>query len=310
MENVREVLQELMSKRKLDTKFQKLMAAVYADPDVLKFCEQHKTELSADSVARSASKLYEYVQELHKYRRGEPTLMPGYEPILIVNNHLIEVSYRPSAQFLATEKKREVQTRVKAVNMPKMIRQARFEDFFPDAQRKQALNAALDFVQAYEKDPRKFHKGLYLAGSFGVGKTYLLGAIANELAAAGFESTLVHFPSFAIEMKTAIGENTLAEKLDSIKQAPILMLDDIGADAMSSWVRDEILGVILEFRMQNELATFFSSNFSMAQLEKEHLQVNQRGELEPLKAKRLMERIRFLATEMTMVGINRRQNGN
>ncbi|GEL14253.1 primosomal protein DnaI [Pediococcus cellicola] len=310
MENVREVLQELMSKRKLDSKFQTLMSAVYTDPDVLQFCEQHKAELSSDSVARSASKLYEYVQERNKYQRHEATLMPGYEPILIVNNHLIEVSYRPSAQLLANQKQQALDARVRSVNMPKMIRRARFEDFFPDENRKSALNAALDFVQAYEKNPHKFRKGLYLSGSFGVGKTYLLGAIANELATQDLASTLVHFPSFAVEMKTAIGENTLAEKLDAIKKAPLLMLDDIGADAMSSWVRDEVLGVILEYRMQNELPTFFSSNFSMAQLENEHLQMNQRGELEPLKAKRLMERIRFLATEITMVGVNRRQNSN
>ena len=136
----------------------------------------------------------------------------------------------------------------------------------------------------------------------------MLGAIANELASQEFVSTLVHFPSFAVEMKNAIGENNLAEKLNIIKEAPILMLDDVGADAMSSWVRDEVLGVILEYRMQNELPTFFSSNFSMDQLEKEHLQINQRGESEPLKAKRLMERIKFLATEVTMVGVNRRQS--
>ncbi|WPC17476.1 primosomal protein DnaI [Pediococcus inopinatus] len=307
MENIREVLKELMSKRQLDTKFQDLMTPVYEDADVLKFCEEHKNELSTDGVARSASKLYEYVQERDKYNRNEPTLMPGYQPILIVNNHMIEVSYQPSKKLLANEKQRAFNMRVKAVNMPKMIRRARFDDFFPDQDRQTALTAALNFIQAYEKDPHQFHKGLYLTGSFGVGKTYLLGAIANELATQGYESTLVHFPSFAVEMKNAIGENNLAEKLNLVKKAPILMLDDVGADAMSSWVRDEVLGVILEYRMQNELPTFFSSNFSMTQLETEHLQINQRGESEPLKAKRLMERIKFLATEVTMVGVNRRQ---
>lgn len=308
MENVRKVLTELMSKRKLDTKFQNLMSSVYEDADVLAFCEAHKAELSSDSVARSASKLYEYVQERDKFNRHEPTLMPGYQPVLIVNNHMIEVSYKPSKQLLADEKQREFNSRVKSVNMPKMIRRAQFEDFYPDENRQSALNAALDFVQAYETDPHHFHKALYLSGSFGVGKTYLLGAIANELASQEFVSTLVHFPSFAVEMKNAIGENNLAEKLNIIKEVPILMLDDVGADAMSSWVRDEVLGVILEYRMQNELPTFFSSNFSMDQLEKEHLQINQRGESEPLKAKRLMERIKFLATEVTMVGVNRRQS--
>ncbi|MEL5940129.1 primosomal protein DnaI, partial [Tetragenococcus halophilus] len=150
-----------------------------------------------------------------------------------------------------------------------------------------------------------FHKGLYLVGSFGVGKTYLLGAIARDLAEAGYTSTLLHFPSFAVDMKQSIKKDEVGEKLDAVKSASILMLDDIGADAMSSWIRDDIFGVILQYRMQEQLPTFFSSNFTMKELE-QHLSVTQRGEEEPLKAKRLMERIRYLAQEIELTGRNRR----
>ena len=142
-------------------------------------------------------------------------------------------------------------------------------------------------------------------GSFGIGKTYLLGATARELAIAGFTTTLVHFPTFAVEMKQAIGKDQVAEKLDAVKRSPILMIDDIGADAMSSWIRDEVFGVILQYRMQEQLPTFFSSNFTMDELE-QHLSVTQRGDEEPLKAKRIMERIRYLTKEIEMTGRNRR----
>ena len=83
------------------------------------------------------------------------------------------------------------------------------------------------------------------------------------------------------------------------------MLDDIGADSLSSWIRDEVLGVILQYRLQEKLPTFFSSNFSMAELQK-HLTVNQRGDEETLKAARIMERIRFLSQEIIVSGPNRR----
>lgn len=53
---------------------------------------------------------------------------------------------------------------------------------------------------------------MYIQGSFGVGKTYLLGAIANGLAEEGFRSTMLHFPSFAVEIKNAIGTNSVIEK--------------------------------------------------------------------------------------------------
>jgi DNA replication protein len=71
-------------------------------------------------------------------------------------------------------------------------------------------------------------------------------------------------------MKNSIGQNNVLAKVNKVKDAQILMLDDIGADSMSSWIRDEVLGVILQYRMQEKLPTFFSSNFSMKELE-QHL---------------------------------------
>ena len=84
------------------------------------------------------------------------------------------------------------------------------------------------------------------------------------------------------------------------------MIDDIGADTLSAWSRDEIIGVILQYRMQEELPTFFSSNYKMDELENNYLAVNNRQEFEPVKAKRIMERIRFLAREVTVLGPNLR----
>lgn len=61
------------------------------------------------------------------------------------------------------------------------------------------------------------------------------------------------------------------------------MIDDIGAESMTSWIRDDVLSVILQYRMQEQLVTFFSSNLDLKALE-EHLTVTQRGEQEPLKS--------------------------
>lgn len=86
------------------------------------------------------------------------------------------------------------------------------------------------------------------------------------------------------------------------------MLDDIGADQLSSWLRDDVLGIILQYRMQEELPTFFSSNLSLKDLLTQYLTVNNRGEAEPLKARRIMERIIYLSKEYTMIGKNRRHS--
>lgn len=287
-----------------NARFADIMNQVMKDEDVIEFLTQNNDQLADGAVSRGAAKLYEFYNDKQQVAKGEKTFAPGYFPQLVVNDHLIDISYTASPEVIAKNQEKTLQKRIVTIMMPKDIRQARLNNFEHDAERFNALDAALTFVDQVQQPG--FEPGIYFSGPFGVGKTYLLGAIANELAEKGIKTTLVHFPSFAVEMKSAIGNNSVADQVDRIKKAPILMLDDIGADSMSSWIRDDVLGVILEYRMQQQLPTFFSSNFTMDQLAEEHLRVNQRGDDEPLKAQRLMQRIRFLAREVPMTGYNRR----
>ncbi|MEY8445252.1 primosomal protein DnaI [Enterococcus ratti] len=306
MEDVGKELKKIISGRNYQQKFAEMIEDVLNDSDVQKFLDGHKAELTQADIEKSYAKLYEFVQEKRKYQQNDPTMIaPGYEPKLTLNFHYVDVTYVPTEALLAKKRQEEIRNRMKSVDMPKDIQDASFKNFERTDGRNTASFEALNFVEQYSADPKAYHKGLYLVGSFGVGKTYLLGATARELAEKGFTTTLVHFPTFAVEMKQAIGKDQVAEKLDAVKRAPVLMMDDIGADAMSSWIRDEVFGVILQYRMQEQLPTFFSSNFTMEELE-QHLSVTQRGDEEPLKAKRIMERIRYLTKEMEMTGRNRR----
>ena len=90
-----------------------------------------------------------------------------------------------------------------------------------------------------------------------------------------------------------------------IKRVEILLIDDIGAETMTEWSRDEVLGTILQYRMQEGLVTFFTSNFSIKDLE-EHFSVSSKG-IEKVKAKRIIERIKHLTIEMTLVSENKRE---
>ncbi|HCJ4337398.1 TPA: primosomal protein DnaI, partial [Listeria innocua] len=121
----------------------------------------------------------------------------------------------------------------------------------------------------------------------------------------GISTTLVYLPEFMREVKQSISDNTVGEKIQFAKETEVLMLDDIGAESMTAWTRDEVLGAILQFRMQEELPTFFSSNYNMDQLEN-HLMFAQNGTEEKLKARRIMERVRYLSKEVNLEGKNRR----
>jgi primosomal protein DnaI len=89
-----------------------------------------------------------------------------------------------------------------------------------------------------------------------------------------------------------------------IKNTEILLIDDIGAENITSWSRDEVLSPILQYRMDNKLKTFFTSNLSIEDLEK-HLALTKDGE-EVVKARRIIERIKYLTIEEKLISKNKR----
>ena len=84
----------------------------------------------------------------------------------------------------------------------------------------------------------------------------------------------------------------------------MLLLDDIGAENCSNWSRDEILGPILQYRMENNLPTFFTSNLTLDELETA-LSTTTSG-VDKLKARRIIERIKQLTVTLELVSKNRR----
>lgn len=312
MKSLSKTMSEIMKQQNFEPAYKQMMSLVLKDPEVAAFLKKNAQRLSPQAIDRGEAKLYEYYHEKQLISKGTATVAPGYSPQLVVNAGQIDVTYVPTKKLIEQQHQAHIKRLVSSINMPKFIRNASFDHFYIDdahqtETRNAALNAALDFVEQYSASD--FRPGLYLYGRFGVGKTYLLGAIANELARQkGVATTMMHFPSFVVEMRNSIKNNNLGQKLDAVKKAPVLVLDDIGADAMTTWARDDILGVILEYRMQEELPTFFSSNFSMAELQ-DHLAVNVKGDSEPVKASRIMERIKFLSRQYEMAGANLREKG-
>lgn len=286
---------------------QQTLTAAFKEPDVQEFMQAHLAELPTDFFDKSAAKVFEYVRQKRLLAAGKPTIAPGYVPELKLENGYVIVAYRPTEQAIKAEKIRRRQARIKAISMPKAVRNANFENVDVVADRGPIVIELLNWIDNFMDKPKTYHQGLYLYGTYGIGKTYLMGALANELADRGVEVTMVHFPTFTVEMRNSINDNAIDTmgQLQAIKTSTVLIIDDIGAESMSPWIRDDILGVILEYRMQNELATFFTSNFDMQQLQHQHL-TETRQSIEPVKAERLMQRVRFLAREVLMGGENRR----
>ncbi len=170
-----------------------------------------------------------------------------------------------------------------------------------DAARFDAIEWLTKFVNNYPN----VTKGLYLNGSFGAGKSYLITATFCELAKKGYKSTIVFWPEFLRDLKSYFGNDLEYRAIISkIKNTPLLFIDDIGAENVTPWGRDEILNTILQYRMDNKMCTFFSSNFDLNDLEK-HLSSTREG-YEIVTARRITERIKQLTDNIQLISKNLR----
>ncbi len=184
----------------------------------------------------------------------------------------------------------------------KEIRNAKMKEIFTDDKnRVDVIKYLTSFIKNYKEG--KNVKGLYLNGNFGSGKSYLVSACINELIKDGYKGALVYYPEFLRSLKAAFGKD-FDEQYNYAKKADLLLLDDIGAENMSSWSRDEILGPILQYRMDEKLPTFFTSNLSLEELEI-HLSGTS-GKVDKVKAKRIIERIKFITEDIKLISKNNR----
>lgn len=279
-----------------------LTKQILADPRVASFIQEHS--LSQDEIKRSLPKFNQFLVECRKVKEGDASyIAKGYEPILTMNEGYADVTYKETRQLKEQQEQQAIAKRINLVSLPQSYRKITFADIaLDDVARVDTFESLVDFVANY---PSPDQKGLYIYGDMGVGKSFMLAAMAHELSETKkAATTIIHYPSFTIDVKNGIKDGSVKEQIDAVKQAEVLVLDDIGAEQFSSWIRDDVLQVILQHRMIEELPTFFTSNYSFADLEAK-LSNGRQGD-ETWQAKRVMERIRFLAKEVHLKGVNRR----
>ena len=208
-----------------------------------------------------------------------------------------------ACKYKKKELKESENIRTNFYGMPVQIKKAKMADIHvEDSKRIKIIKWLKKFYDNHKKD--KHQKGLYLHGSFGSGKTYLISALLNELSKDN-NSIIIYYPELLRSLKESFENNNFGEKVNEIKTSDLLLLDDIGAETVTPWNRDEILGTILQYRMDNSLPTFFTSNLTIAELE-EHFLINKSAG-EQVKARRIIERIKQLTENEELISENKRK---
>ena len=282
-----ELKKELTSAKK-DEKFLKLMQKLKIDDAIaLKYTSKLQDTLCELDNCRHCKGLYECKNKVEGH-----VSFPKKE-----GNRLI-FSYIPCKyQSKLEEEQNNHQDSLHELN------NARMKDIdITDKTRQEVICYLDDFFENYQSS--KSNVGLYLHGSFGSGKSFLISALLNELHEKKKASVcMIYFPEALRTLKD--DWDNFGSKIEYLKSVDILLIDDIGAEKVTEWGRDEVLGTILQARMDKRLSTFFTSNLNIKELES-HLALSNKSD-DLVKARRIIERIKQLTNDLELISVNRRE---
>ncbi len=129
-----------------------------------------------------------------------------------------------------------------------------------------ALRSATNLAFRYAQGPSGW---LLFQGSVGSGKTHLAAAIANYRLAQNEEVIFVTTADLLDHLRSTFGptsEIDYDELFERVRNTPMLVLDDLGAESTSSWAQEKLYQLI-NHRYLNRLNTVITTNVESDQID-------------------------------------------
>jgi DNA replication protein DnaC len=120
---------------------------------------------------------------------------------------------------------------------------------------KRAYHRAVEFAQR----PTGW---LVFFGNYGVGKTHLASAIANELLKQNYRVLFAVVPDLLDHLRSTFGPSSeiqYDQRFEMIRDASVLILDDLGTENTTPWAREKLFQII-NHRYNGRLPTVITSN--------------------------------------------------
>ncbi|MFD0868106.1 MULTISPECIES: primosomal protein DnaI [Paenibacillus] len=288
---------------------------VATDPAVREWRLLHP-EVTDEEISLNLNKFYQFVKERNNCSQCPglercPNDFEGHYTVLSVETTqdrcYIYDRKASCDKFITKQNQDSIRSRIRSFYVDeRSLNQGYSADeiLSKDWERAAAVDQIMDYILK-TKEQGLQRQGLYLAGPFGTGKTFLMCYMLYELAKVGLTGAIVYMPDFSEDLKSMFQDpQKLKETIDLLKETDLLVLDDIGAENMNPWLRDHVLGTILNYRM-NRKPTFFTSNYELDDLEKHFSFTSKDGE-EEFKGQRIMDRIRHFVEVVHVTGYNKR----
>lgn len=130
-----------------------------------------------------------------------------------------------------------------------------------------AIKYTKSFTLAREKN-----LGLLIHGTKGTGKTYSTGCIANELIKQGYPVICVSIINLLERIKknfNSWGDSGTQEILNALNNADLLIIDDLGTENNTAWVRAMIYNII-DDRYRRKKPLIVTTNLTLEELKSKY----------------------------------------
>lgn len=208
----------------------------------------------------------------HRYNAQLPTVITTSRSVDELDERLRSRLTDPSTSKLCVvEGRRSAADERLSSELPDLLRGMTFRNF---DRRGQAVDTkAMDSLSEAYKLSRQFadepHLWLVLLGPTGCGKTHLAAAIANQQIEAGRPVYFVVVPDLLDHLRSAYGPDskvTYDELFETIRTAPLLILDDLGAHSSTPWAEEKLYQLI-NHRYNHRLPTVITTNLALDELD-------------------------------------------
>ena len=121
-----------------------------------------------------------------------------------------------------------------------------------------SLEKAIQAANAFAEKPRGW---LVFTGPYGCGKTHLAAAIANYRAGMGDPPLFIMLPDLLDHLRATFNPHSNVaydRRFEEIRTTQLLVLDDMGTQSMTPWVREKVYQLI-NYRYNAELPTVITT---------------------------------------------------